>query len=144
MTEPDPYCHLILTGDLAVEMVLDGPHVLAFHHPSPSFEPVHLMVIPKRHVRSLAELSEQDPEVSLALMAALSRLAGEVEDAHGSARVFTNLGNLQHSRHLHWHVVVSPDRVDRHDRPRNLNEQLWMNYWRGQMRPPSAGRPHSE
>lgn len=108
--EPDPYCDEILAGRLSVNVVVDEDEVLAFHHPSPSFAPVQIVVIPKRHISSLADLADGDMTVGQDLTRVLARIAREVVGEFGAARVVTNLGDLQHSRHLHWHVIVNPER----------------------------------
>lgn len=125
--EPDPYCDLILSKKLPVEIVLDEPEVLAFIHPSPSFRPAHLIAIPKRHIRSLTELPEH-PLVAVAMIDALARLAAQVEAEHGQARIFTNVGALQHSRHLHWHVVAEQERIAKSP-PTAEAAIVWAAYW---------------
>jgi histidine triad (HIT) family protein len=41
----------------------------------------------------------------LELLSVVREVAGQVLAAHGAARVITNLGEYQESKHLHWHVV---------------------------------------
>ena len=79
MTE-DYYCDEVLSGRTPVKVVRETGNVLAYHHTRP-FWPVHIVVIPKRHISSLITLEE-----------------------HGACRVLTNLGKYQDSKHLHWHV----------------------------------------
>jgi hypothetical protein len=51
----DFYCDQVLTGQLPVQVVAETDDVLAFHHTQP-YWPVHIVVIPKRHLTSLAHL----------------------------------------------------------------------------------------
>ena len=97
----DIYCDLILPGHLPVEVIVDRPDVLAFHHTRP-YWPVHVVVIPKRHVDSL--LAPDAPEVLPALFDVVREVAAQVEADHGACRVLTNLGKYQDSKHLHVHV----------------------------------------
>ncbi|WP_081582485.1 HIT domain-containing protein [Candidatus Microthrix parvicella] len=128
--EPDPYCDLILAGKAPVDVVLEGHELLSFHHPSPSFAPVQVMIIPKRHILSLADLAVNETSLCEELLRTLAMLAARVEEEHGQARVVTNLGGLQRSRHMHWHIIAQAERVEPPEQPRNETERLWREYWR--------------
>ncbi len=99
----DFYCDEVLSGRTAVDVVAETPEVLAYHHTRP-FWPVHIVVIPKLHVPSLTDLGEADEALLGRLMAVVREVAAEVEAEHGEARVLTNLGAYQDSKHLHFHV----------------------------------------
>ena len=99
----DFYCDEVLSGRTAVKVVAETDDVLAYHHTRP-FWPVHVVVIPKRHVPSLTDLGDADEELLHALLAVVRVVAAEVEREHGAARVLTNLGEYQDSKHLHFHV----------------------------------------
>jgi histidine triad (HIT) family protein len=100
----DFYCDEVLSGKTPVERVVETDDVLAFHHTRPAY-PVHIVVIPKRHVDSLLALTEADDDLLAALFRVIRQVAGQVVAQHGAARVVTNLGDYQDSKHLHWHVV---------------------------------------
>lgn len=99
----DFYCDEVLSGRTAVKVVTETAEVLAYHHTRP-FWPVHIVVIPKRHVPSLTDLGEADESLLPGLLAVVRQVASEVEREHGAARVLTNLGDYQDSKHLHFHV----------------------------------------
>lgn len=103
MTE-DFYCDEVLSGRTSVEKVFETQNVLAYHHTRP-FYPVHIVVIPKRHIPSLITLEEEDNDILLELLTVVKRVAMQVTNEHGACRVVTNLGNYQDSKHLHWHVA---------------------------------------
>jgi len=65
---------------------------------------VHIVVIPKSHVPSLTDLGNADEGLLHELMAVVRDVAREVEESHGRARVLTNLGEYQDSKHLHFHI----------------------------------------
>ena len=98
----DFYCDEVLSGSTVVEKVLETDRVLAFHHTRP-FWPVHIVVIPKTHVGSL--LTIEDDGLLIELLAAVKTVAANVVAEHGAARVLTNLGRYQDSKHLHFHVL---------------------------------------
>lgn len=100
----DFYCDEVLSGLTPVRKVVETDEVLAFHHTRP-FYPVHVVVIPKRHIGSLLTLEEADDNLLLQLIGIIRRVAAQIVDEHGACRVLTNLGEYQESKHLHWHVV---------------------------------------
>ena len=102
MTE-DFYCEEVLSGRTRVKVVRETGNVLAYHHTRP-FWPVHIVVIPKRHISSLITLEESDDALLLELLRVVREVAKEVLEEHGACRVLTNLGQYQDSKHLHWHV----------------------------------------
>jgi len=99
----DFYCDEVLSGRTAVDVVAETPDVLAYHHTRP-FWPVHIVVIPKLHVPSLTDLGQGDEALLGKLLAVVRDVAAGVEREHGKARVLTNLGAYQDSKHLHFHV----------------------------------------
>lgn len=100
----DFYCDEALSGRTAVDVVVETDDVLAFHHTRP-FWPVHIVVVPKRHVPSLTDLGDADPGIISTVMDVVRAIATDVEQEHRAARVLTNLGSYQDSKHLHFHVT---------------------------------------
>ncbi|MHB1956450.1 MAG: HIT domain-containing protein [Sulfobacillus sp.] len=100
----DFYCDEVLSGHTAVDKVHDTANVLAYHHTRP-FYPVHIVVVPKRHIPSLIALEEGDNEILLELLSVIKKIAAQVTSEYGACRVITNLGKYQDSKHLHWHLV---------------------------------------
>jgi histidine triad (HIT) family protein len=99
----DFYCDEVLSGNTAVNKVHETVNVLAYHHTRP-FWPVHIVVIPKRHISSLLTLDEGDASLLRELIAVVRAVAETVVAEQGACRVLTNLGKYQDSKHLHWHV----------------------------------------
>ena len=102
MTE-DFYCDEALSGRTPVTVVFETDDVLAFHHTRP-FWPVHVVVVPKRHVPSLIDLGGADEALLHTVLAVVRQVAEQVTREHGACRVLTNLGRYQDSKHLHFHV----------------------------------------
>ena len=99
----DFYCDVALPNLAALDVVHDGDGVLAFHHTRP-FWPLHIVVVPKRHVPSLTDADGADDALVRELLVVVQDIARDVEATHGAARVLTNLGTYQDSKHLHVHV----------------------------------------
>jgi len=106
MTE-DFYCEEVLSGRTPVDKVLETDRVLAYYHTRP-FYPVHIVVIPKKHILSLIALEEEDHDLLIEMMSVIKKAASHVVSEHGACRVITNLGKYQDSKHLHFHVVHGP------------------------------------
>ena len=100
MTE-DFYCDEVFSGKTPVQKILETENVLAYHHTRP-FWPVHIVVVPKLHVDSLLTVEN---ELLIELIDVAKKVADRVLAEHGAARVITNLGRYQDSKHLHFHVV---------------------------------------
>ena len=110
--ESDFYCAQVLSEKTKVEKILETENVLAFYHTRPFYE-THLVVIPKRHIASLLTLEKADDELFLELIAVIKTVADRIVSEKGAARVLTNLGKYQESKHLHFHVIsgeqIRPD-----------------------------------
>lgn len=101
--ESDFYCEEVLSGRIEVEKILETENILAFYHTRPFWE-THIVVIPKRHISSLLTLEKSDERIFLELFEVIKKVAGEVTKQKGAARVITNLGKYQESKHLHFHI----------------------------------------
>lgn len=100
----DFYCDEVLSGKTPVQRVLETEDVLAFYHTRPSY-PVHIVVIPKRHIPSLIDFPPDEDALMLVLIGVVREVAKIVTAEHGACRVVTNMGRYQDSKHLHWHVI---------------------------------------
>lgn len=100
----DFYCEEVLSGRTPVLKVIETDNVLAYHHTRP-FYPVHIVVVPKKHISSLITLESDENDLLIELMNIIKKVASQVVAEHGACRVTTNLGNYQDSKHLHFHVV---------------------------------------
>ncbi len=102
MTE-DFYCDEVLSGRTPVKKVLETVRVLAFHHTRP-YWPVHIVVIPRKHIPSLIALEEADADLLAEMLAVIRQIAAQVTAELGGCHVVTNIGKYQDSKHLHWHI----------------------------------------
>lgn len=102
-TSSDFYCDEVFSGNTPVATILETDEVLAFNHTRPLY-PIHVVVVPKRHISSLLDPGLTSDEL-LRLLDVVRSVSRQVLDRAGSCRVITNLGEYQDSKHLHWHVV---------------------------------------
>ena len=100
----DFYCNNILSGRTPITKLLDTERILAFYHTRPAY-PVHIIIIPKRHIASLIMLQDGDNDLLVEMISAIKSIARQVVEQQGACRVVTNLGTYQDSKHLHWHII---------------------------------------
>src|SRR5690606_22899003 len=93
----------ILTGELPAHVVLDDEVVLAFLDVRPLF-PGHVLVVPREHVVTLADLPVERVGP---YFERVQRLSVAVRDATGAQGSFVAMNNVvsQSVPHLHTHVV---------------------------------------
>ncbi len=99
----DFYCDKVLSGRTKVKTVFETDRVLAFHHTKPHW-PLHIVVIPKAHIRDILS-PECDDKLLSELFSVIRRVAADVTAQHGSCRIITNAGDYQDSKHLHFHLL---------------------------------------
>ncbi|HVM73651.1 MAG TPA: HIT domain-containing protein [Candidatus Paceibacterota bacterium] len=103
-TGNDLYCDVIMKGEIPLKKEFESENVLAYHHTRP-YCPVHIVVVPKKHIASFTALTKDDEPLLLEIVEVLKIMASKVEKEHGAARILTNLGTYQDNKHLHFHVV---------------------------------------
>jgi len=104
----DQYCASVIPGYSKVEKILEREHTLAFWARQPLW-PVHAIVIPKQHITSIVDFSALNADIIDELLKAVAEVAQQVSANHGKCRVMTNIGEYQHTKHLHWHVYCESD-----------------------------------
>ena len=95
----------IVKKELPSEIVYEDDEVLAFRDVKPQ-APVHVLIIPKRHIASLADLTEEDGDAMGRVMLVASKLARDLEISEGY-RVVANCGKDagQSVFHIHVHLL---------------------------------------
>ena len=98
------FCKLV-EGKIPSRKVYEDDDMLAFHDINP-LAPVHFMIIPKKHVDSLAKVGPDDVQVLGKMMAKAGQLAREQGSPDGF-RTIVNTGRIgrQDVYHLHIHII---------------------------------------
>lgn len=98
----------IARGDIPSRKVYEDDDVLAFRDIHPK-APVHFLIIPKKHITSLAEAEPEDTPL-LGKMLSLTRTLALQEGCRNGFRVIINTGRDggQEVGHLHIHVLGGP------------------------------------
>lgn len=99
------FCRIV-TGDVPAEVVRRGDGMVAFRDIAPK-APVHVLVIPERHVNSMAGVEGLTPGERADMLAFIADVARDQGLEGTGYRVTTNHGDdaLQSVHHLHWHVM---------------------------------------
>ena len=112
----DFYCDQVLSGRIAVERITETEQVLAFHHTQP-YWPVHIVVIPKRHISSLAALEEGEMAIVQEMLTLAAEICRDVTAKEGGCRLSTNCGDHQTTKHLHFYIHSGSRLRDEHGIP---------------------------
>ena len=109
MTDPNCLFCKIVRGEIPSRKVFEDAEILAFHDIQPA-APVHFMLVPKKHIASLYEVTADDAPVMGRIMALAGRLARE-QGAGDGFRMVVNTGRVgrQEVPHVHLHVIGGPD-----------------------------------
>ena len=99
----------IARGEIPSDKIYEDDEVMAFHDIHPQ-APVHFMLVPKRHIASLAEATAGDAPVLGRLLTLAARLAREQGSPDGF-RTVINTGRIgrQDVMHVHIHIIGGPD-----------------------------------
>lgn len=94
----------IASKEIQANLVEETDHSLAFWDISPR-QPIHILVIPKRHYANIAELTDIAPEELVDLMKLGSKIA--LDKSSGSFRLSFNTGAEagQTVFHAHGHIT---------------------------------------
>ncbi|TWT64644.1 histidine triad nucleotide-binding protein [Allorhodopirellula solitaria] len=95
----------IIAREIPADIVYEDDDCLAFRDISPK-APVHVLVIPKREIVSLADLTVEDEAVMGRCVVAASQIAA-AEGLGGGYRLIVNCGEDggQEVPHLHFHLL---------------------------------------
>ena len=99
------FCRIV-AGDIPANVVHRDEHLVAFTDINPQ-APMHVLIVPRRHVASLNELTAADDPIvgeMVRLAAAIARTNGHAD--HGYRTVFNcNAAAGQTVFHIHLHVL---------------------------------------
>lgn len=96
----------IIAKEIPAKIVYEDELCLAFHDVQPQ-APVHVLLIPKIRIRSMADVEKQHKEVLGHLMLKASEIAHTLGIANEGFRIVanSNLNGGQSVFHLHFHIM---------------------------------------
>jgi len=96
----------IVAGEIPCKKVYENKSIIAFQDIDPK-APIHILVIPKKHIRSINELKKSDKGLAGELLLAAQKIS-EIEeiDESGFRTIFnTNEDGGQTVYHIHMHIM---------------------------------------
>lgn len=96
----------IADRDIPSPLLYEDGDIVAFNDLHP-LEPVHVLIIPKKHIASLAEMTEEDSRLLGKMNWVVKQLAEELGIAESGYRVVCNCraDSGQEVPHLHYHLL---------------------------------------
>jgi histidine triad (HIT) family protein len=102
VSKPCAFC-AIIAGEAPADVVHTGPSTVAFLDKTPVFHG-HVLLVPRTHVTTLADLPPEELPGFVALAQRLERAVESAMDAPGSLVLVNNVIS-QSVPHLHLHVI---------------------------------------
>jgi histidine triad (HIT) family protein len=96
----------IANGEIPVEKVYEDEEVVAFNDINPE-APVHILIVPKKHISSIAEIEAEDLSIVSKIFSAAKLLAEKNGLSENGYRIVNNCGKDggQTVMHLHFHLL---------------------------------------
>lgn len=96
----------IIKGQIPADKVYEDEEILAFHDINPA-APIHILVIPKKHITSLAYMTKEDEAIIGRIYGVINQIAEEKGFKQDGYRVIVNCGKNggQEVMHLHFHIL---------------------------------------
>lgn len=106
------FCRIV-SGEIPSDKVYEDECVLAFRDIAPQ-APVHILVIPKTHIDSAAQIDGNNSALAARCLEAVSKIAAQ-EKLSGGFRAISNCGADAHQsvNHLHFHILAGKDLGER-------------------------------
>lgn len=105
MSENCTFCKIVL-GQIPSHKVYEDETVLAFKDISPK-APVHIVIIPKRHIASLCDISDKEEAILGHIQIVASRISKQFKEMKDGFRLVSNCGMDagQTVFHIHYHLL---------------------------------------
>lgn len=97
----------IIKGEIPSTKVYEDEEILAFNDVNPA-APIHILVVPKKHIESLAHLEKEDEALVGRIYRVINKIAEEQGFKNDGFRVIVNCGKNggQEVMHLHFHILA--------------------------------------
>lgn len=95
----------IINGEIPSNKVYEDDTVFAFRDIAPQ-APTHILIIPKQHIKSAAEIDESNSSVISHIFEVAAKIAKQ-EGLDDGFRIVNNCGDIagQTVKHLHFHLM---------------------------------------
>jgi len=102
---PCVFCK-IAKKEIPADIVYEDADILAFRDAHP-IAPVHVLVIPKKHIASITDITEQDTFLMGKLVATAKKIASDLKISDKGYRLLFRVGEHggQEVGHIHLHLI---------------------------------------
>ena len=103
------FCNII-NGEIPSSKVYENEKIYAFNDISP-VAPVHVLIIPKEHIESINDLTDENASLVSDVLLAARDIAAQLGISESGYRVVTNCGQAagQTVNHIHFHLLGGRD-----------------------------------
>jgi len=103
---PDCLFCKIAKKEIPAKVVFEDDTLMAIEDINPA-APVHILIMPKKHIASLAEATAEDEPMLGHIQNVAAQLAGQLQLADQGYRLVSNCGEWggQTVMHLHYHLL---------------------------------------
>lgn len=104
----------IIGKEMSSEIVYEDERILAFKDIHPA-APIHILVIPKKHIPSLTEITKEDESIIGEIYTIINSIAEQQGVKDKGYRVIVNCGKDggQEVGHLHFHLLAGTQLGDK-------------------------------
>ena len=105
MEEDCTFCKII-RGEKSADFLYQDESLVVFKDIRPH-APVHLLIVPRKHIRSMNDLTEKDKDILLNMMLKAREIAKQESIVDSGYRLVFNVerGGGQYIFHLHLHLL---------------------------------------
>ena len=97
----------IIKGEISSEKIYEDENVVAFKDINP-VTPIHILVIPKKHIASLLDVTEENCYLISKIFIAINKIAKQIGIEQNGFRIVANCGkdSGQEVMHIHFHLLA--------------------------------------
>lgn len=96
----------IINKEIPANVIYEDNDVIAFKDINP-IAPVHVLIIPRRHIVSVVDIEEKDIEIMGKLIFVAKKISDDLKISDGGYKLLVRVGKNggQEVSHLHMHLV---------------------------------------
>jgi histidine triad (HIT) family protein len=98
-----------MTSFMPVDKLYESQQLMAFHHPRPIY-PVHILIVPKRTIRSLMAIVKEDISVIEEVFLVVQKLVQQLKLEEPGFRLMVNGGSYQDVMQIHFHLISGDEK----------------------------------
>ena len=104
----------IINGEIPSNKVYEDDEILAFKDINPQM-PVHILIVPKKHFKSIMDISKEDELLIGKIFTVIQKIAKELGIDNDGFRIISNCGENagQTVKHLHFHILAGKKMSDK-------------------------------